>query len=76
MKPLPPHPRTEQGTDALTFSPSAPVTAACLAQAACTILQDDVELEGGVYTPACLGQKYIDRLDTIGFKVETTLVDA
>lgn len=52
------------------------MTAACLAQAACTILQDDVELEGGVYTPACLGQKYIDRLDTIGFKVETTLVDA
>jgi short subunit dehydrogenase-like uncharacterized protein len=52
-----------------------PVTAALLAQAACTIIQDDLELRGGLYTPACLGQGVIDRLDSVGFKMETKLVD-
>lgn len=46
-----------------------------LAQAALTILQDDVKLEGGVYTPACLGQGLIDRVEENGFKFETRIVD-
>ena len=74
-KPAPP-PHLRGPSTELTCPAPPPVTAACLAQAASTILQDDVQLEGGVYTPACLGQKYLDRLDSIGFKVETKLVDA
>jgi short subunit dehydrogenase-like uncharacterized protein len=51
------------------------VTAALLAQGALTVLQDDVDLGGGgVFTPACLGQGFVDRLDSIGFKIETKSV--
>jgi short subunit dehydrogenase-like uncharacterized protein len=35
-----------------------------------TVLRDDHKLSGGIYTPACLGQKFIDRLETAGFKLE------
>lgn len=50
----------------------APVTAGFIAQAAGTLLQDDgPQLRGGVYTPACLGQPYINRLQEVGFKFET-----
>jgi short subunit dehydrogenase-like uncharacterized protein len=52
------------------------VTATLLAQAAVSILENDLELEGGVYTPACLGQGYIDHLNDNGFKVEMSIVDA
>ncbi|KAH8909735.1 hypothetical protein BR93DRAFT_965817 [Coniochaeta sp. PMI_546] len=45
-----------------------------LAQAASTILEEDLGLEGGIYTPACLGQEYIDRLDAAGFHFETKIV--
>ncbi len=38
------------------------------------MLEDDVGLEGGIYTPACLGQPYIDRLDAAGFKFESKIV--
>jgi short subunit dehydrogenase-like uncharacterized protein len=41
-----------------------------LAEAAATLLQEDVDLPGGVYTPACLGQPFIDRLDRAGFHIE------
>ncbi|KAI0127572.1 Saccharopine dehydrogenase-domain-containing protein [Xylariales sp. AK1849] len=51
------------------------LTATLLAQAACTLLQDEVDLKGGVYTPACLGQGYIDRLNDHGFKVEKRILD-
>ena len=48
-----------------------------LAQAAATILEEDLELEGGgIYTPACLGQGFIDRLDGAGFHFETKIVPA
>ncbi|EXJ92909.1 hypothetical protein A1O3_01465 [Capronia epimyces CBS 606.96] len=48
------------------------LTAALLAQAAGTLLQDDsARLTGGIYTPACLGQAYIDRLQEVGVKFET-----
>jgi short subunit dehydrogenase-like uncharacterized protein len=40
-----------------------------------TILEDDVKLGGGVFTPACLGQPYIDRLAKDGeFCIETQLL--
>ncbi|RYC60489.1 hypothetical protein CHU98_g5709 [Xylaria longipes] len=40
-----------------------------------TLLEDDVGLSGGIYTPACLGQGYIDRLDEAGFKIETKIIE-
>lgn len=49
------------------------VTAALLAQGAATILEDDVKLEGGIYTPSCLGQGYIDRLQRQGLRFETEI---
>lgn len=51
------------------------MTGAFLAQAAATLLEDDVDLgAGGVFTPACLGQQFVDRLDGAGFKIETETV--
>ena len=47
------------------------VTGVSVSQAAISILLDDHKLSGGIYTPACLGQKFIDRLDGAGFKFET-----
>ncbi|KAK3902065.1 Saccharopine dehydrogenase-like oxidoreductase [Staphylotrichum tortipilum] len=46
------------------------LTGILLAEAAATLLQEDVDLPGGVYTPACLGQPFIDRLDRAGFHIE------
>ncbi|ORY69591.1 Saccharopine dehydrogenase-domain-containing protein [Pseudomassariella vexata] len=51
------------------------LTATFLAQGAATILQDDLKLKGGIYTPACLGQGYVDRLNATGFKMETRTID-
>ncbi|ETS75712.1 hypothetical protein PFICI_12656 [Pestalotiopsis fici W106-1] len=51
------------------------LTATLMAHAAATLLQEDVKLSGGVYTPASLGQGYVDRLDENGFKVESKLLD-
>ncbi|PSR94426.1 Saccharopine dehydrogenase-domain-containing protein [Coniella lustricola] len=47
------------------------LTGVILAQSALTILEDDLDLGGGVFTPACLGQGVIDRLDASGFRFET-----
>jgi short subunit dehydrogenase-like uncharacterized protein len=47
------------------------VTGILLAEAAATLLQEDVDLPGGVYTPACLGQPFIDGLERAGFHFET-----
>ena len=53
------------------------VTAVLLAQGAATILWDEnVKLKGGVYTPACLGQGYIDRLEEVGVQFEMEIRDA
>lgn len=52
------------------------VTGMLLVEAAATILEDDVQLPGGVYTPACLGQGLIDRLHKSGLKFEVKIVDA
>ncbi|KAJ3952372.1 hypothetical protein N0V92_011186 [Colletotrichum tropicale] len=51
------------------------LTGMLLAQAASTLLEDDVDLPGGVFTAACLGQPYIDRLHDVGFKFETKILD-
>ncbi|KAK1756205.1 Saccharopine dehydrogenase-like oxidoreductase [Echria macrotheca] len=51
-------------------------TAILLAEAAATVLQDDIPLTGGVYTPACLGQGFIDRLEKAGFHFEAKMLDA
>ncbi|KAG5927568.1 hypothetical protein E4U42_002075 [Claviceps africana] len=51
------------------------LTAVFLAQGALTILEEDVELDGGSYTPACLGQGYLDRLNGAGFKVDVKTID-
>ncbi|KAJ2977304.1 hypothetical protein NUW58_g7850 [Xylaria curta] len=50
------------------------LTAIFMSQAARMLLEEDLGLIGGVYTPACLGQGYIDRLDEYGLKVETKIV--
>lgn len=47
------------------------MTAVLMAEAARTLLEGDHNLEhGGVYTPASLGQGYVDRLDGAGFHLE------
>ncbi|KAK0753234.1 saccharopine dehydrogenase [Schizothecium vesticola] len=52
------------------------LTAILVAEAAATILEEDLDLPGGIYTPACLGQPYIDRLEKAGVVFETEMVDA
>lgn len=53
------------------------VSGVLLASAAETILQEeDLELEGGVLTAACLGQPFIDRLARAGFKMEKKIIPA
>ncbi|KAL2181408.1 uncharacterized protein P884DRAFT_214393 [Thermothelomyces heterothallicus CBS 202.75] len=47
------------------------LTGILLAEAASTLLEEDVDLPGGVYTAACLGQPLIDRLSRGGFRFET-----
>lgn len=42
-------------------------------QGALTLLEGDVKLPGGIYTPSCLGQPFIDRISGAGFKLETEL---
>lgn len=51
------------------------LTGVLLAEAAATLLEEDTQLPGGIYTPACLGQPYIDRLDKAGFHFETKVID-
>jgi short subunit dehydrogenase-like uncharacterized protein len=46
-----------------------------VASAAISLLRDDHKLEGGVYTPACLGQKFVDRLEEGGFKFERKIYE-
>ncbi|KAG9237200.1 putative trans-acting enoyl reductase [Amylocarpus encephaloides] len=45
------------------------LTALLITTAAVSILRDWPRLEGGVYTPACLGETYIDRLYDNGFQI-------
>ena len=52
------------------------VTGVLLAQAAITILRDETEAKkmGGILTPACLGQAYLDRLRSTGFKLDVKML--
>jgi len=53
------------------------LTGVFLAQAAITILRDDIlekKLGGGILTPAMLGQPFIDRLQKAGLVLETHLL--
>ncbi|KAF5982926.1 hypothetical protein FCOIX_3464 [Fusarium coicis] len=52
------------------------VTGMLLAEIAATILEDEIELDGGSYTPACLGQGLVDRLDKSGFRTDVRIIDA
>uniref|UniRef100_A0A8H7NAI3 Uncharacterized protein n=1 Tax=Bionectria ochroleuca TaxID=29856 RepID=A0A8H7NAI3_BIOOC len=45
-----------------------------MAQVALTLLEEDVQLDGGIYTSACLGQGLIDRAANAGFKIETEII--
>lgn len=49
-----------------------------MVEIALTILEDDIGLEGGVYTPACLGQALIDRMNKApkGFTFEVQMLDS
>ncbi|KAI9047881.1 hypothetical protein LZ554_007683 [Drepanopeziza brunnea f. sp. 'monogermtubi'] len=50
-------------------------TGVSVAEAAISILKDGHDLPGGIYTPACLGQKFIDRLEGAGFEFERKFYD-
>ncbi|KAL8370110.1 hypothetical protein RB595_000470 [Gaeumannomyces hyphopodioides] len=52
------------------------LTAIILVQAALSILEDydDLQLGGGIYTAACLGQPFIERLNNAGFRFETKII--
>ena len=52
------------------------VTGLFLGQAALTLLQEDIELElrGGVYTPSCLGQGFVDRCHDAGFMMSVKML--
>ncbi|OAA54135.1 saccharopine dehydrogenase [Niveomyces insectorum RCEF 264] len=52
------------------------MTGMLVAEAAMTLLEDDIKLNGGIYTPSFLGQSYIDRLDRAGLKFESKVIDA
>lgn len=60
-----------------TFAGSAyELTGVIVASAALTLLRDDHKLEGGIYTPASLGQKFLDRLEEGGFKFEKGIYES
>ncbi|KAK2591222.1 hypothetical protein QQS21_011087 [Conoideocrella luteorostrata] len=50
------------------------LTGIFLAEGALAILEDDLQLGGGSYTPACLGQSYVDRLHRAGFKIDVKTI--
>lgn len=52
------------------------VTAVLLGQAVRTMLEVDTgRLSGGIYTPACLGREYVDRLEEVGLSIRTKVQD-
>ncbi|KAH8801485.1 Saccharopine dehydrogenase-domain-containing protein [Xylogone sp. PMI_703] len=52
------------------------LTGAFMSTAAISLLRDEhKDLTGGVYTPATLGEKFIDRLGELGFKIETKVYE-
>ncbi|KAM0263502.1 hypothetical protein ACHAQJ_001120 [Trichoderma viride] len=51
------------------------MTAMLCSEGARIVLEDDLELGGGFYTPCCLGQRIIDRAHEGGLKIEARLQD-
>lgn len=51
------------------------MTGMLLAEAGMIILKDEKKLEGGVLTPACLGQAFVDRLRNSGVILESKMLD-
>ncbi|EFW99401.1 saccharopine dehydrogenase [Grosmannia clavigera kw1407] len=51
------------------------LTGALVAEGALTVLEDDVRLDGGIYTAALLGQGFIDRLEKAGVEFEAKVID-
>ena len=50
------------------------MTALYLSEAAITLLEDDVELDGGVFTPVCLGETFVNRVHGAGFRMDSKIV--
>ena len=50
-----------------------------MVEAVATLLEEESVDEqlggGGIFTPACLGQPFIDRLDKAGFHLETKIME-
>ncbi|PHH92972.1 hypothetical protein CDD83_2805 [Cordyceps sp. RAO-2017] len=50
------------------------LTALFLAQAALAILESDVRLPGGFYTPSCLGESYLQNVNKAGFEIDVEMI--
>lgn len=64
----------------LTFKGSMYVyTGLLVAEAAMVILQNEEKIKkvsrGGIVTTAALGQEFVDRLDQVGCRIETKVLD-
>lgn len=51
------------------------MTGLFLGQAAITVLEDDVDLPGGIYTPVCLGETFVNRVSDAGFTMDVKILD-
>ncbi|KAH8900718.1 hypothetical protein GQ53DRAFT_863349 [Thozetella sp. PMI_491] len=69
-----PDPESEASKRAFGRLSYTGMTALLMAQGAATILYDEtVILTGGIFTPACLGQGFIDRIRQAGVEFETEI---
>lgn len=51
------------------------MTGMLLAEAAMVILQNEEKLDGGILTPACLGESFVDRLRGAGVVLESKMLE-
>lgn len=51
------------------------VTGLLMSQGSLTLLEENTHLNGGIYTGACLGQPFVDRIHQAGFKVEVETLE-
>ncbi len=52
------------------------MTGLFVGETARTILEEDRGLGGGVWTPACMGQELIDRLEEANVHLEVQMLDS
>lgn len=69
-------PKTQGFTRAIFRGAMYDLTGILAAEVANTILQDDLNLQGGIYTPSFLGLGFVDRLGKAGFQFESKLIEA